>query len=70
MLKKLVIAGLCALSAAAIITGCGSNAKPASSAAASVQEKKEITVGATAGRMQKSSKPLPKKLKAKVSRSM
>ena len=49
MLKKLVIAGLCALSAAAIITGCGSNAKPASSAAASVQEKKEITVGATAG---------------------
>lgn len=49
MLKKLVIAGLCALSAAAIITGCGSNAKPASSAAASIQEKKEITVGATAG---------------------
>ena len=49
MLKKLVIAGLCALSAAAIITGCGSNAKPASSAVASVQEKKEITVGATAG---------------------
>lgn len=49
MLKKLVIAGLCALSAAAIITGCGSNAKPASSAAQSVQEKKEITVGATAG---------------------
>ena len=50
MLKKLAIVGLCALSAAAIITGCGSSQKPAaSSAAAAPQEKKEITVGATAG---------------------
>ena len=50
MLKKLAIASLCALSAAAFITGCGSSQKPASSAAASAPaEKKEITVGATAG---------------------
>lgn len=50
MLKKLVIAGLCALSAAAFISGCGSSQKPASSAAAfAPAEKKEITVGATAG---------------------
>lgn len=50
MFKKLAIAGLCALSAAAFITGCGSSQKPASSAAASAPaEKKEITVGATAG---------------------
>lgn len=50
MLKKLVIAGLCALSATAFISGCGSSQKPASSAAASAPaEKKEITVGATAG---------------------
>ena len=49
MFKKLAIAGLCALSAAAFITGCGSSQKPASSAAAAAAEKKEITVGATAG---------------------
>lgn len=45
MFKKLAIASLCALSAAAFITGCGSSQKPASSAAASAPaEKKEITV--------------------------
>ena len=50
MLKKLIITGLCALSAAAVITGCGSDAKPAASSAQSAPaEKKEITVGATAG---------------------
>lgn len=50
MLKKLIITGLCALSAAAVITGCGSDAKPAASSAQSTPaEKKEITVGATAG---------------------
>lgn len=50
MLKKLIITGLCALSAAAVITGCGSDAKPAASFAQSAPaEKKEITVGATAG---------------------
>ena len=50
MFKKLAIAGLCALSAAAVITGCGSDAKPAASSAQSAPaEKKEITVGATAG---------------------
>lgn len=37
MLKKVILASLCALSAAAIISGCGSDAKG------------EITVGATAG---------------------
>ncbi len=47
MLKKVILASLCALSAAAIISGCGSNAKPAASSAPA--EKKEITVGATAG---------------------
>lgn len=47
MLKKVILASLCALSAAAIISGCGSDAKPAASSAAA--EKKEITVGATAG---------------------
>ncbi len=49
MLKKFILAGICALSAAAIITGCGSDAKPASSAASAAPEKKEIVVGATAG---------------------
>lgn len=50
MLKKLIITGLCALSAAAVITGCGSDAKPAASSAQSAPaEKKKITVGATAG---------------------
>lgn len=47
MLKKVILASLCALSAAAIISGCGSDAKPAASSATA--EKKEITVGATAG---------------------
>lgn len=47
MLKKVILASLCALSAAAIISGCGSDAKPAASSAPA--EKKEITVGATAG---------------------
>ncbi len=48
MLKKLAIATLCALSAAALITGCGSGQKQADSSGAPA-EKKEITVGATAG---------------------
>lgn len=48
MLKKLAIATLCALSAAALITGCGSSQKQADSSGAPA-EKKEITVGATAG---------------------
>lgn len=48
MLKKMIIAGLCAVSAAAILAGCGSDDKKAASSAAP-QEKKEITVGATAG---------------------
>lgn len=49
MLKKMIIAGLCAFSAAAVIAGCGSDSKPAASSAQAPQEKKEITVGATAG---------------------
>ena len=70
MLKKLIITGLCALSAAAVITGCGSDAKPAASSAQSAPaEKKEITVGATA-RTLRLLKQLPKKLKRTALRSM
>lgn len=71
MLKKLIITGLCALSAAAVITGCGSDAKPAASSAQSAPaEKKEITVGATAARTLRLLKQLPKKLKRTALRSM
>ena len=74
MLKKLAIASLCALSAAAFITGCGSSQKPASSAAASAPaEKKEITEYSATGvpPIRKSGTAFPRKvyrLSAKVYR--
>lgn len=45
-MKKILIAGMAALTAAAILTGCGNSSESASSSA---PQKKEITVGATAG---------------------
>lgn len=45
MLKKLIITGLCALSAAAVITGCGSDAKPAASSAQSAPAEKKKNYG-------------------------
>ena len=48
-MKKTIITGLAALTAALILTGCGGNAGSGSAASSASAEKTEITVGATAG---------------------
>ncbi len=48
-MKKTIITGLAALTAALVLAGCGGNAGAGSAASSASAEKKEITVGATAG---------------------
>lgn len=71
MLKKLIITGLCALSAAAVITGCGSDAKPAaSSASLLLQKRRKLRLVQQPARTLRLLKQLPKKLKRTALRSM
>lgn len=48
-MKKLLTAGFAAFAAAMILTGCGGSQESKSAAPSAAPEKKEITVGATAG---------------------